>query len=495
MAVSRRWYRPRNVVLAVIGVLAGVLVWAAVEVRKVQTAAPDVAVDYRAEFSRLACRALNLEEAAADRAWALLRELVETSDRTLDELEDRIASEGIERRSEWDGGAIDFDYVLLGPSLPAGVDRERRAIEALRAQGVLDQLARFAAGGTGINGRPSSGMIIMESLELGGARRLARGRAASMRIALSEGDLEEVVAAFDQQLAMAETISCQVGLINALVGMSIAGSALDELAGELIETEFDEATCRRLTDVLERRRLAPVDLVVAGERIAFLDATQWMFSDDGAGDGFMLPDAVTEGIPAGPGFVRAALSRFYLASRAECVEVYERFVRECLREAELPQAMRWQGLFRPDEFLGGLGRRFVPVSLMLGALDKALRNYSVVRLRWDAARIMLALEAHVARHGRYPEALEDLVPSFLPRVPEDPFAGVALGYGTVEGDSDGRRYLLYSCGVDRADDGGRLQDGDPWIALHTSGFDLVLNRTRGTRPEGNSAERVPERVP
>jgi len=64
-----------------------------------------------------------------------------------------------------------------------------------------------------------------------------------------------------------------------------------------------------------------------------------------------------------------------------------------------------------------------------------------------------ALQIHCLRHGRYPARLDELVPSLLPHVPEDPLHPGALGYSAT-----GDEYSLYGFGPDGDDDRGRAMD-------------------------------------
>jgi len=70
----------------------------------------------------------------------------------------------------------------------------------------------------------------------------------------------------------------------------------------------------------------------------------------------------------------------------------------------------------------------------------------------------LALERFRANEGKYPEGLEDLLPSYLSALPSDPWSPSekALRYvvrGRLEGAQEGS-VLLYSVGPDGVDDGG-----------------------------------------
>jgi hypothetical protein len=82
----------------------------------------------------------------------------------------------------------------------------------------------------------------------------------------------------------------------------------------------------------------------------------------------------------------------------------------------------------------------------------------------DGVTVGLALELFRRRHGRYPGTLGELVPDLLPALPLDRIDGQPLRYRLIDG-----RPLIYSVGVDRQDDGGRLAvdakgKPAPWIA-------------------------------
>ena len=61
----------------------------------------------------------------------------------------------------------------------------------------------------------------------------------------------------------------------------------------------------------------------------------------------------------------------------------------------------------------------------------------------------MAVERFRIAHGRLPERLDDLVPTYLEGVPTDPFDGEAIRYAQLpEG------YVVYSIGQNLLDDGG-----------------------------------------
>ncbi|MGB2906430.1 MAG: hypothetical protein WBB73_04985, partial [Candidatus Aminicenantaceae bacterium] len=68
----------------------------------------------------------------------------------------------------------------------------------------------------------------------------------------------------------------------------------------------------------------------------------------------------------------------------------------------------------------------------------------------DTARIGLACKIYRNRHGKFPEAMNDLSPEILTEIPLDPFTGESLIY-RKEGDG----FIVYSVGSNLKDDGGR----------------------------------------
>lgn len=70
--------------------------------------------------------------------------------------------------------------------------------------------------------------------------------------------------------------------------------------------------------------------------------------------------------------------------------------------------------------------------------------------------LAFALAAYHADHGKYPAALGDLIPKYTESVPEDLFSGKPLVYKPSDSG-----YLLYSVGVNGADDSGRSHQDDP----------------------------------
>lgn len=75
-----------------------------------------------------------------------------------------------------------------------------------------------------------------------------------------------------------------------------------------------------------------------------------------------------------------------------------------------------------------------------------LRNIAQVR----AARAGIAVQRYRLANGNLPNTLEDLVPSYIDAVPEDPYDGRTIRYDELE-----TGFVVYSIGEDKKDDGGK----------------------------------------
>ena len=98
------------------------------------------------------------------------------------------------------------------------------------------------------------------------------------------------------------------------------------------------------------------------------------------------------------------------------------------------------------------------LSIMLPSMSRAnLAFYRGIAER-RAAAVILAAKLHHAETGRWPASFDDLVPSYLPRVPDDPFApaGTPMKFAVIQG-----LPAVYSVGEDGRDDGGSSTSTSP----------------------------------
>ena len=309
-----------------------------------------------------------------------------------------------------------------------------------------------------------------------------------MRVALADGDLPEVATALEQLLALARTISYQPQLLSYLTALAIRALALSELRLELSEAEFDQIACRSLLEAMDRHAtLAPLDLPLEAERLHFYDKLQWTFSDDGRGNGYLVsfPDEyLPVSVPtANLSIFDAISSRFLDASRAELAGLYDEMIDGLLERSRMQLPDLANASFDPDIFEAKLAPRHELVKIRISSFEKSLQSASTRRVLVEGTRVMVALEAYHAKHARYPNSLDQLVPNIMPELPRDPLHRKPFGYRLVTDDPHGRPYLLYSIGLDQIDDGGTVPPiaSAAYLAIREpriAGFDFVINQPR-----------------
>jgi len=114
-----------------------------------------------------------------------------------------------------------------------------------------------------------------------------------------------------------------------------------------------------------------------------------------------------------------------------------------------------------DDYRGGLEEavRLLPTGpytflakQMLPALGRCAQKTAFAQWGFDAGTLACALERYRLAHGKFPDRLEDLVPRYIEKIPQDILGGGPLKYQT----SPDGGYRLISVGWNLRDDGGRV---------------------------------------
>jgi hypothetical protein len=108
---------------------------------------------------------------------------------------------------------------------------------------------------------------------------------------------------------------------------------------------------------------------------------------------------------------------------------------------------------------------------LLPPLHKAVIKATQCTAKIRDAKTVLAIERYRLTNGKLPRQLSDLVPTFLPAVPNDPFDGKPLRYKTLP-----KGYVVYSVGDDREDNGG--VDKDSKGVNYVPGTDITFTVER-----------------
>jgi hypothetical protein len=120
-------------------------------------------------------------------------------------------------------------------------------------------------------------------------------------------------------------------------------------------------------------------------------------------------------------------------------------------------SMRARGAPDPRVTSGVKRVTHVMSSMLVSSLDKGGVQHFRALVYLRMAGVALAIRLYDIDHGRRPATLDELVPRYLPAVPQDPFAsdGRKIGYN-----SKARRPVLYSVGDNGVDEKGEYGVAD-----------------------------------
>jgi len=470
-------------VLGVIAIVLGLLV--AREVYLAVTATPGSAIDYNQKLVDLVQGA----QPEGRDGWVHLEQAVAALDRAQDDFDRELSSNAFDLTRN--PAAIDEDYDL---PLQEYRDAAKQILQRMEEEGVFRSLDQLAASPRAVRDTTAQNVTRLIDIllpELGKMRQIARALAGKMYLAHQAGRDDEAAEAFEQGMALARVASSQATLIDHLVGIAIAALMIDELQHQLVERPHDEAALRRMLQALERQQLLGIELPFEGERIMVLDAIQWTHTDDGSGDGRLILTQLGDiGMLTGAGGVHTGgwkivnMASVAFPSKKETTELTNRFFDALLDRAAMTYAERQANQAPPVLDPTALPPRQLLLGMMLPAFGRAMESADSGQMLLGGAKLALALELHNLERGEYPETLDALTPAILPELPIDPYAKDGrYGYKRLEGDPEGRGYLLYSTSLDGEDNAGAH---DPEEGMHPRdqgpGLDVILNMPR-EKPE------------
>lgn len=510
-AVARRWPWPLRIVLGTIGlcVLAvvsyGALAWHVASLR------PTVRTDPRAELAALVpevaagegaweayAAALSISpEAEIDattgrHAFAVLLEppsayweLVGLSSRDPEAPHGRMAPSGLildEARLEDDRAAERARLAAWWveqhePLIAALRVAARRKVLGFEPDFAYDEPAATLLGvpawGEGVD-RNDNSRFAFELLlpHLGLLRQVVRALAVDAVVKASAGDGRTAVDDIEAMVQAGKHAIESRTLISQLVAASMTAQAWSTAARVVRETPeaFDAAQLERLAHVVEHTADPALGLDLEVERLQFADAVQRMFTDNGAGDGVLIPkDAIAGGVASGSSpfpagalgeglmWLAGPLIAYGTASRAETLGKFDEYVRASNAEQSKPI---WLWTSDPDRIIENLrDDRWMPeyaaILLVAPSFQRAATTVALTALERDGARLEIALARFRLAHGRGARSVSELVPAFLAEIPSDPLSGLPYCESL---DSSGM-LRVWSAAGDAVEDGGRMTAG------------------------------------
>lgn len=449
---------PRRVLLAAILLLtaAPIITYAALAVR-FYTARPSPTHDGYAEHN-----ARHAHRSDEERAWALYVNLGPRLSDLSRELRNAMRD-----ASDPDGPPLPNPFDLR-PADPAFA----QAAAAIAASGLLDD-ARHAARrpviATYFTDRyandpprapedflPPSGVAtqrkpLLDSLLLPAAatRDAAKLLVFDAHRAVAENEPQRAVENLRDTASIARQWTGEPGMIAGLLGFACAALAADA-AVEIVEshpTAFDADQLRTLEETIHAAA-AEAGVDFESELVLVEDFIQHLY----AADGRMTPhgyDILRRSDASKSGGHSAALPvvAIFFMDHATQTESLREAVALARRIPDDPAAHVPAWVSRQESLRLGSDINLVG-PLIEPALGKAALSQIQSRTQLRAAATRLALERFKLAEGRYPDALAELVPAYLPELPEDPFnPGHPIKYLLRDAEP-----VLYSVGANAVDD-------------------------------------------
>lgn len=281
-------------------------------------------------------------------------------------------------------------------------------------------------------------------------------------------------------------------LLEQLTGTAICKLASDALLAVLERCEIDKAPLERtLLALTERMGRIRVPRFSEVERLYGLDCIQRLFTDDGKGDGRLIPGRLYTTKKDRLPFLTSPIS--YLEAVRICLthpgrretarlsETYFAFAQELARRT--PWELHAQGTSYEERLQEVLEGNYY-LQDGLAAIGPCIRTGWRSKVTGDATLTVLAVFLYKAREGRLPGSLQQLVDAGpLERCPMDPYSGGPLVYRVTP---DG--FTLYSVGEDFVDSGGSPCD---WS--DEAGGDQVFWPVPKTKDTGEEPRSMHER--
>ena len=298
---------------------------------------------------------------------------------------------------------------------------------------------------------------------LSAIRKLARAGIWQARIQMDKNQPKQAI---EDCLAIARCGSHWQGkgtLVEQLVGIAISGLAYGEILNIAETKDLSPVDLKHLQEKLLQIYPQGYPLMnMEGERIAFLDVVQHLFTKGGPGGGHLVPHKLTYlgDITGSADEVRINMVRlpFYTAAamvhagRDETIargnEIYG-------RQAEIAKMSPYQRHISDpngiNEMFSNLSKyRYFLIHIMMPAIDRASEMAYRGRASHQATVTVLALKRWRLEKNEYPKNLDELVAAgYLKELPADPFSDKPLVYKKADDD-----FTLYSVGPNFTDDGG-----------------------------------------
>jgi hypothetical protein len=255
---------------------------------------------------------------------------------------------------------------------------------------------------------------------------------------------ERAVGDFELQCRLAGTLFDEPTLISRLVQIAIEAQACRTVEDILRVGEVGDETLAGMADELTALKTnGTMRWAMLGERAFFIETCEAMMA------GRVPLSSISTGndTPSERDPIRALrrLPAFLARSNERTgTEMYTWLV----DAADDPDKMR-AAAARIDTEIPKLSKMKILVKIMMPSLSRAVVLSTKITAQLECALAGLAAERFRLATGQLPKSLEELVPQYLPGVPNDPFDAIPLHLKTTD---DG--IVIYSIDDNLIDDGG-----------------------------------------
>jgi hypothetical protein len=298
------------------------------------------------------------------------------------------------------------------------------------------------------------------------------------RIAAENGQIKQSI---DDSLAISRAGRHWQGkgiIVEQLVGLAIGRIVYDEILHILAVQRCSVDQLKLLQNQLSQLYPQGYPLInMEGERVAFMDAIQSLFTKGGPGGGHLIPDKtemfgniyhniveIADDIPLGKKiFENAALTSMCLlharrdATVAAGKQIYE--LAEMIAKMS-PAERRERDVGSTDDFISSMPRyRYTLLEYLIPASERISELLYQSKALHQATITILAIQRWNLDKGEYPATLDELIKAgYLKELPVDPYSDKSLIYKKTE-----NNFVLYSLGRNFKDDGGKViqTDGNP----------------------------------
>ncbi len=303
-------------------------------------------------------------------------------------------------------------------------------------------------------------------------RYFALSASAKLGLNHSEAALEDVLLGF----RLVEAVRSEPILISHLVRMAQLQILLQPVWEGMANRQWSDPQLAQIEETLSKMNfLSDYQFAIRGERAfmnsavdylkkgrlkAFREISDWTFSDR----------------PFGAVLAQVCPAGWFDQNKLNCARLYGDLY---LPAADVESHRAFPEISaQATEKLESILRHRTPYDYMTGilfpALERSVQRFAFAQASVDLARVACALERFRLAKGSYPESLDALAPQFLKQVPHDLINGQPLKYRRTD---DGR-FILYSVGWNKTDDGGETgmttngNSRDPsrgdWVWRYTS---------------------------